>query len=44
MRDLGHPQKSAYDLAELVRCRVPLRLDGETVVPRDLDFDDPTCK
>jgi len=26
-----------------VRCRVPLRLEGDVALPRDLDFDDPKC-
>ncbi|HEX3766578.1 MAG TPA: protein kinase [Kofleriaceae bacterium] len=32
------------ELAEIVRCRVPLRLEGDVALPRDLDFDDPTCR
>jgi WD40 repeat protein len=42
--DLRHPTRSLDDLATLVRCRVPLALDGDTAVPRKLDLDDPTCR
>jgi WD40 repeat protein/serine/threonine protein kinase len=41
--ELDHPTRSASALAEIVRCRVPLRLDGDVALPRDVDFDDPTC-
>jgi WD40 repeat protein len=36
--------RSSLELAAIVRCRVPLRLDGEVALPRDLDFEDPTCR
>jgi WD40 repeat protein/tRNA A-37 threonylcarbamoyl transferase component Bud32 len=42
--DLTRRARSTAELAEIVRCRVPLRLDGDAAVPRDLDFDDPACK
>jgi WD40 repeat protein/serine/threonine protein kinase len=35
---------STSELAAIVRCRVPLRLAGEVALPRDLDFEDPTCR
>jgi WD40 repeat protein/serine/threonine protein kinase len=41
--DLDHPARSPAALADLARCRVPLRLEGDVALPRDLDFDDPTC-
>jgi WD40 repeat protein len=40
---LDHPTRSPSALADIVRCRVPLRLEGDVALPRDLDFDDPTC-
>jgi hypothetical protein len=40
---LDHPARSPAALANIVRCRVPLRLEGDIALPRDLDFDDPTC-
>jgi WD40 repeat protein len=42
--DLTRRERSAAELAEIVRCRVPLRLEGDAALPRDLDFDDPACK
>jgi hypothetical protein len=36
--------RSTFELARIVRCRVPLRLAGDIALPRDLDFDDPTCR
>jgi WD40 repeat protein/serine/threonine protein kinase len=42
--DLTRRTRSTAELAAIVRCRVPLRLEGDVAVPRDLDFDDPTCK
>jgi WD40 repeat protein len=41
---LPRPTRSQADLAKLVKCRVPLQLDGETVLPRTIDFDDPSCR
>jgi WD40 repeat protein len=41
---MPHPTRTAAELAEIVRCRVPLQLEGGLVLPRDLDFDDPTCR
>jgi WD40 repeat protein len=41
--DLDRRPWTPAALAELVRCRVPYRLDGDVVLPRDLDFADPTC-
>jgi WD40 repeat protein/serine/threonine protein kinase len=35
---------SPAELADIVRCRVPLRLEGDVVLPRDLDFVDPKCR
>jgi WD40 repeat protein len=40
---LTRTPRSAFELARIVRCRVPLRLDGDVVLPRDLDFDDLEC-
>ncbi|HMG53275.1 MAG TPA: hypothetical protein VK601_07330, partial [Kofleriaceae bacterium] len=42
--DLARPSRTAAELAAIVRCRVPLRLDGDVALPRDLDFDDPSCR
>jgi WD40 repeat protein len=36
--------RSAATLSEIARCRVPLRIDGDVALPRDLDFDDPACR
>ncbi|MDQ3296683.1 MAG: WD40 repeat domain-containing protein, partial [Myxococcota bacterium] len=41
--DVRHPTRTLEDLATLVRCRVPLRLEGDIAVPRKLDFDDSSC-
>lgn len=41
---LTRTPRSTSELAAIVRCRVPLRLDGEVALPRDLDFDDPACR
>jgi WD40 repeat protein/serine/threonine protein kinase len=42
--DLAQRTRSAAELADIVRCRVPLRLEGDVALPRDLDFDDPKCR
>ncbi|MDQ3296679.1 MAG: protein kinase [Myxococcota bacterium] len=42
--DLDRPTRTQAELARLVKCRVPLRLDGETAIPREIDFDDPSCR
>jgi WD40 repeat protein/tRNA A-37 threonylcarbamoyl transferase component Bud32 len=42
--DLTRRVRSAAELARIVRCRVPLRLEGDVALPRDLDFDDPECR
>ena len=42
--DLTRRTRSASELADLVRCRVPFRLEGDVALPRALDFDDPTCR
>ena len=42
--ELARKERSGLELAGVVRCRVPLRLDGDVALPRDLDFDDPTCR
>jgi hypothetical protein len=42
--DLTRRIRSAAELARIVRCRVPLRLEGDVALPRDLDFDDPECR
>jgi WD40 repeat protein/serine/threonine protein kinase len=42
--DLTRRTRSSSELAEIVRCRVPLRLEGDVALPRDLDFDDPACR
>jgi WD40 repeat protein len=36
--------RSTRELAEIVHCRVPLRLEGDLVLPRSLDFADPRCQ
>jgi WD40 repeat protein len=41
--ELDHDRRSPSALAEIVRCRVPLRLEGDVALPRQLDFDDPAC-
>jgi WD40 repeat protein len=41
--DLRRPSRTVADLTRLVRCRVPLRFEGDDVLPRELDVDDPTC-
>ncbi|MGH7633519.1 MAG: hypothetical protein ACRENC_07295, partial [Gemmatimonadaceae bacterium] len=41
---LTRTPRSAFELARIVRCRVPLRLEGDVALPRDLDFDDPGCR
>jgi WD40 repeat protein len=40
---LDRTPRTLPDLDRLVRCRVPLQLAGEAVLPRELDFDDPSC-
>jgi WD40 repeat protein/serine/threonine protein kinase len=42
--DLARHPHTPAELADLVRCRVPLRLEGDVALPRDLDFDDPKCR
>jgi WD40 repeat protein len=42
-RELDHQARAFTALAEIVRCRVPLRLEGELALPHELDFADPTC-
>ncbi|TMQ23312.1 MAG: hypothetical protein E6J90_10805 [Deltaproteobacteria bacterium] len=42
--NLARRTRSASELAEIVRCRIPLRLEGDVALPRDLDFGDPTCR
>jgi len=42
--DLRHPTRSYAELAKLVMCRVPLRLEGDIALPRDIDFDAPACQ
>jgi WD40 repeat protein len=42
--DLTRQTRSSSELAEIVRCRVPLRLEGDVALPRDLDFDDQGCR
>jgi WD40 repeat protein/serine/threonine protein kinase len=42
--DLARQSYSPSKLADVVRCRVPLRLEGDVVVPRELDFDDAACR
>ncbi|MBV8760622.1 MAG: protein kinase [Deltaproteobacteria bacterium] len=41
---LSHAPRSSADLDRLTRCRVPMQLEGDDVVPRRIDFDDPTCR
>jgi WD40 repeat protein/serine/threonine protein kinase len=41
---LTRTPRSTSELAAIVRCRVPLRLEGDVALPRDLDFEDPTCR
>jgi WD40 repeat protein/serine/threonine protein kinase len=40
---LARPARTAAELARLVRCRVPLQLDGDVALPRALALGDPTC-
>jgi WD40 repeat protein len=42
--DVTRPARSTAELAKILRCRVPLRLEGDVALPRDLDFDDPECR
>jgi WD40 repeat protein len=42
--DLRRPVRSQAELDRLVRCRVPLRLDGDLVLPREVDLQDPSCR
>jgi WD40 repeat protein len=42
--DLTQRTRSASELAEIVRCRIPLRLEDDVALPRDLDLDDPACR
>jgi WD40 repeat protein len=42
--DVRRPARSAAELASLVRCRVPYRFEGDDVLPREPDFDDPSCR
>ncbi|HEY0988351.1 MAG TPA: WD40 repeat domain-containing protein, partial [Kofleriaceae bacterium] len=42
--DLTRRPHTPAELADIVRCRVPLRLEGDVALPRDLDFDDPRCR
>jgi WD40 repeat protein len=41
---LARHTRSTRELAETVHCRVPLRLEGDLVLPRSLDFAEPRCK
>lgn len=40
---LDRRSRSQAALAAIVRCRVPLRLEDDVALPRDLEFGDPTC-
>ncbi len=40
--DLTRQTRTPSELADSVRCRVLLRLEGDIALPRDLDFDDAT--
>jgi WD40 repeat protein len=40
---LARHTRSTRELAEIVQCRVPLRLEGDLVLPRSLDLADPRC-
>jgi len=42
--NLPHPHRSLAELDEILRCRVPLRLEHDTLLPRALDFDDASCR
>jgi WD40 repeat protein/serine/threonine protein kinase len=42
--DLSRPHRDLQEVSRLVDCRVPLRLDGESVLPRVIDFNDPRCR
>ena len=37
-------RRSLAELDRLVQCRVPYRFDGDDVLPRALDLDDPACR
>jgi len=41
---LDRTPRTADELARLVKCRVPLELSGETVVSREVDYNDPSCR
>ena len=41
---LSHTTRTPAELAHLVKCRVPLQLSGESVLPREIDYDDPSCR
>jgi WD40 repeat protein len=42
--ELARPVHTQAELDHLVHCRVPLRLDGDLALPRELDLHDPTCQ
>jgi WD40 repeat protein len=42
--DLARRTRTASELMQIVRCRIPLRLEGDVALPRDLDFGDPICR
>jgi WD40 repeat protein len=42
--DLRRAVRSQDEIDRLVRCRVPLRLDGDLALPRELDLHDPACR
>jgi WD40 repeat protein len=41
---LDRAPRALGELDRLIRCRVPLQLAGEAVLPRELDFEDPSCR
>jgi WD40 repeat protein len=42
--ELPHPRRSLAELDRVVRCRVPFQLEHDTLLPRELDYDDATCR
>jgi WD40 repeat protein len=41
---LDRATRTTAELDRIVKCRVPLALNGETVTAREIDYDDPSCR
>ena len=41
---LDRAPRTNAELDQLVRCRVPFELSGDTIVSRQVDYEDPTCR